>query len=202
MLRLLHTPASPFARKVRLAALERGVALTLEIAPVNPVKRNSDLASRNPLAKIPTLLTSQGALYDSRVICRYLDRQGSGPSIYTSELADPWDILTLEALADGIMEAAVNVRYELVNRPEELRWPEWIDAQFARIMAATDHLESHHVSKLKAPHIGAYAVAAALEYLDFRHSARPWRAGRPKLTAWLAKFASCGPMQQTSYPLA
>jgi len=199
MLRLLYTPASPFARKVRLAALERGVTLALENVPVDPVRRNGALADHNPLVKIPVLLTSQGPLYDSRVICRYLDRQGRGPSLYTSEIVDPWDVLAVEALADGIMDAAVNVRYELVNRPGALRWTDWIEAQFARIMAAIDHLEAR-ASWLGAPHIGAYAVAAALEYLDFRHPDRPWRASRPKLARWLAEFATCGPMQETSYP--
>ncbi|MDS9469832.1 glutathione S-transferase family protein [Paracoccus sp. MBLB3053] len=201
MLVLLQTPASPFARKVRMAALERGVKLRLEQVPVDPAARNDDLGARNPLAKIPVMLTPEGALYDSRVICRYLDRRGEGPSLYVAETADVWDILTLEALADGVMEAAVLLRYELVQRPQHLRWTDWIAAQFARIDAALDHAESRE-RQLGAPHIGAIGMAAALEYLDFRHPGHDWRARRAGLAAWLDRFSAQPIMRETSYRAA
>ena len=199
MLRLLHSPASPFARKVRMAALERGVRLELELAAVHPVQRNEELAALNPLAKIPVLLTPEGPIYDSRIICRYLDRRGEGPSLYVSERADVWEILTLEALADGIMDAAVANRYELAVRPEALRWPSWSEAQFVRIDAALDLLETK-VPRLGGGDVGSLGMGAALEYLDFRHPVRPWRGGRPRLAAWLADFAQSPAMQRTSYP--
>lgn len=201
MLRLLYSPASPFARKVRMAALERQVPLALEIVRVNPAVRNGELARTNPLAKIPVLVTPDGPLHDSRVICRFLDRRGEGPSLYSSETADIWEILVLESLADGIMDAAVNLRYELVNRPAELRWPQWIEAQQARIHAALDHL-SARIPQLAAPHLGTLASAAALEYLDFRHPDLDWRAAWPALSAWVSGFAQEEIMQATAYPAA
>lgn len=197
-LTLLHTPASPFARIVRMAALERGVRLDLQLAPVHPVERNGDLGRINPLAKIPVLLTPDGQIFDSRVICRYIDRVGRSPSLYASETAEIWQIQTLEALANGILDAAVNLRYELVQRPEALRWSAWVEAQFARIDAALDRLEGE-VDLLMSSHIGAIAIGAALEYLDFRHPGHEWRKARPELAGWLAGFAREAIMRETVY---
>jgi Glutathione S-transferase len=201
MLRLLHSPASPYARKVRMAAMERQVPLHLELVRVDPVARNGSLVGLNPLAKIPVLHTPDGPIHDSRVICRFIDRRGEGPSLYSSETADIWEILVLESLADGMMDAAVNLRYELVNRPAELRWPEWIAAQQARIDAGLAHL-SGRIAQLAAPHMGTIAVAAALEYLDFRHPEQEWRAAYPELSDWASGFAREKIMQKTAYPAA
>lgn len=199
MLTLLYSPASPFARKVRMAAIERQVPLHLEAARVDPVVRNEDLARTNPLAKIPVLQTPDGPIHDSRVICRYLDRRGHGPSLYSSETADIWEILVLESLADGVMDAAVNLRYELANRPAELRWEAWIAGQRARIRAALEHV-SQRISQLAAPHAGTLATAAALEYLDFRHPDLNWRDDWPALSAWVTEFATEEVMRSTAYP--
>lgn len=201
MLKLLHSPASPYARKVRMAAMERQVPLHLELVRVDPVVRNEGLASINPLAKVPVLHTVDGPIHDSRVICRFIDRRGEGPSLYGSETADIWEILVLESLADGMMDAAVNLRYELVNRPAELRWQEWIGAQRARIEAGLEHL-SGRIAQLAAPHIGTIAVATALEYLDFRHPEQEWRAAFPALSDWITEFAQEEIMQATAYPAA
>lgn len=199
MLKLLHSPASPYARKVRMAAMERQVTLHLEAVRVDPVVRNDGLAVTNPLAKIPVLHTPDGPIHDSRVICRFIDRRGEGPSLYGSETADIWEILVLESLADGMMDAAVNLRYELVNRPAELRWPEWIAAQWARIDAGLEHL-SGRIAQLAAPHMGTIAVAAALEYLDFRHAEREWRIAHPALSQWASEFSCEEIMRATAYP--
>ncbi len=199
MLKLLHSPASPYARKVRMAAMERQVPLHLELVRVDPVVRNASLGVTTPFAKIPVLQTPDGPIYDSRVICRFLDRRGEGPSLYGSETADIWEILVLESMADGMMDAAVNLRYELVNRPADLRWPEWIAAQRARIDAGLDHL-SGRIAQLAAPHIGTLAVAAALEYLDFRHPEQEWRGAFPALSDWVTAFAREEIMQATAYP--
>ena len=201
MLTLLHSPASPFARKVRMAAMERQVSLHLEIVRVDPVVRNDHLAGINPLAKIPVLKTPDGPIHDSRAICRFIDRRGEGPSLYGSETADIWEIQVLESIADGVMEAAVNLRYELVNRPAEMRWPEWIAAQRLRISAGLDHF-SGRIAQLAAPHIGTIAVGAALEYLDFRHPEQEWRAAFPALSDWVNSFAEEEIMRATAYPAA
>ncbi len=182
-----------------MAAMERHVPLHLEVVSVDPVVRNGKLAGSNPLVKIPVLHTVDGPIHDSRVICRFIDRRGHGPSLYGSETADIWEILVLEALADGMMDAAVNLRYELVNRPEALRWPEWAAAQWARIDAGLDHL-SGRIAQLAAPHIGTIAVAAALEYLDFRHPQQAWRSRYPALSDWVSEFSNEEIMTATAYP--
>ncbi|MFD2260635.1 glutathione S-transferase [Chelativorans composti] len=199
MLKLLYSPASPFARKVRMAALERRVPLQLELVRVNPVNRSERLAEFNPLVKIPVLITPDGPIHDSRVICRFLDRRGEGPSLYSSETADTWEILVLESLADGLMDAAVNLRYELNDRPAELRWQQWVDAQRARIHAVLRHL-SGRIPQLAASHLGTLATAAALEYLDFRHPDLEWRAAWPALSDWVTDFAQTALMRETKYP--
>ncbi|WP_201285415.1 glutathione S-transferase family protein [Chelativorans xinjiangense] len=197
MLTLLQTAASPFARKVRMVAIERGVPLALEEAKVDPADRNTALGAFNPLAKIPVLLTSKGAIYDSRVICRYIDAKGEGPGLYAGP--DPWGILRLEALADGIMDAAVVARYELAIRPGDLVWQDWVAAQFARIEAALDGLEAG-TEDLRTLHMGTIGLAAALEYLDFRHPKLRWREWRPGLAKWLEREVATNRMQSTKYP--
>lgn len=182
-----------------MAALERQIPLRLEIVSLDPVVPNEELARANPLVKIPVLQTPDGPIHDSRVICRFLDRRGEGPSLYSSEKADIWEILVLESLADGVMDAAVNLRYELVNRPAELRWNAWIDAQRTRIHFALEHI-SKRISQLAGPHVGTLATAAALEYLDFRHPDLNWRGSWPGLSAWVTEFAQEEVMQATAYP--
>ncbi|EUB99292.1 hypothetical protein PMI07_005573 [Rhizobium sp. CF080] len=198
-LTLLYTPASPFARKVRMAALERRIKLELLDTHVSPILSNPELAKVNPLVKVPVLISPDGPIYDNRVICRYLDRLGEGPSLYASEVAERWSIATLEALSDGVMDAAVLLRYELGVRPEELRWKQWVDIQFSRILGVLEQVEKI-TDSLVGLHIGSLGLAAALSYLDFRHPALPWRENHPRLSAWLADFEEHEIMKNTRYP--
>jgi glutathione S-transferase len=142
----------------------------------------------NPLGKIPALARDDGpALYDSRVICRYLDDRAQAGLYPASRL---WDVLTLEATADGIMDAAVLIIYESRVRPEDHRFAPWVDGQWTKIDRSLDALEQRWLSHLHGPlDMGQIAVGAALGYLDFRHDERGWRNGRPGLAAWEAVFA-------------
>ena len=153
--------------------------------------------ARNPLGKIPTLERDDGpALYDSRVICRYLDDLAGG-RLYP-EKPRLWETLTLEATGDGIMEAAVLMVYEERTRPEEQRFAPWVEGQWAKIARALDALEARWLAHLAGPlDAGQIAVGCALGYVDFRHAARDWRAGRPGLAAWEARFAARPAMQAT-----
>lgn len=198
-LTLLYTPASPFARKVRMVALLREVDLSLEETKVHPADRNSALGNRNPLAKIPVLLTPEGPLYDSRVICRYLDAKGRGAGLYPMD--DLWSCLRVEALADGIMDAAVLLRYELVNRPSHLVWQRWVTAQTKRIEAALDWFEVR-CADLVRQDIGTVGLAAALAYLDFRHGTIDWWQQRPTLRRWLDARSEADDMKRTPYPVS
>ncbi len=189
-MRLFHSPTSPFVRKVMVTLHETGQAgdVTLVPATGTPVDAGSMPLAQNPLGKIPVLDRDDGpALYDSRVICRYLNDRAAAHLYPGPRL---WDVLTLEATADWIMDAAVLMVYESRVRPEARRFAPWVDGQWAKIDRALDVLEERVQSHLQGPlDMGQIAVGAALGYLDFRHADRGWRAGRPGLAAWNAVFA-------------
>ncbi|MCX7683770.1 MAG: glutathione S-transferase [Acetobacteraceae bacterium] len=202
MMKLFHSPASPFVRKVLVAAHERGIAEGIELVPtgVTPVRRDEAIAARNPLGKIPTLVLEDGtAVFDSRVIVEYLDGLPGGPRLIPEGGAARLKTLTLQALADGLCDAAVALRYETALRPEALRWPEWAASQTTKVVAALDALERDWVPHLSSVlDIGAIAAACALGYLDYRFAALGWREGRPRLAAWHEGFAARPSMQATA----
>jgi glutathione S-transferase len=189
-MRLHHSPASPFVRKVSVVLHETGQDAAVErVAAIGTATDPGTLPlSVNPIGKIPCLERPDGpALYDSRVICRYLNDQ-AGAKLYP---APPrlWETLTLEATADGMMEAGVLMVYEVRLRPETARHAPWVEAQWRRIARALDALEARWLSHLAGPlDIGQIAVACALGYLDLRHAAREWRDGHPGLAAWEARI--------------
>jgi glutathione S-transferase len=186
-MKLYHSPTSPYVRKVMLTLHETG--LLDRVACVGgqgtPLEPNGATVAANPLGKIPALERPDGpTLYDSRVITRYLDSLHGGPKLYP-EGAALWSTLTLEALADGLLDAAVLTVYEARLRPEDRRFAAWTDAQRGKIARALDALESEWLAHLKGPtDAGAIAVASALGYLDFRFPDIDWRATRPGLAGW------------------
>ncbi len=189
MLRLLSSPASPFVRKVRVLLLETGQD-DVEIVNVaaSPMGGEASLNAAAPLGKIPALERDGGAtLFDSRVICRFLDQRAQVGLYPDSHL---WETLTLEALADGIMDAAVISVYEKRARPEEMWYQPWLDAQWEKVSRGLDALERQWMSHLHGPmDMGQIAVGCTLSYLDFRHDDKGWRAGRDSLAAWHKTFA-------------
>lgn len=199
MMKLYSAPASPFVRKVRVLIAEAGIEGVEEVAasghPVAPGTLPVDL---NPLGKIPALVTAAGeVIYDSRIICRYLDDL-SGAGLYPTG-PRLWQTLTLEATADGMMDAAVLMVYEARIRPEDLHYSPWVEAQWAKIARALDAIEHRWMDHLSGPlDMAQVAVGAALGYLDFRHSGRPWRADHPDLAAWEAEFSARPAMVATA----
>ncbi len=197
-MKLLTNPASPFGRKVKVAALETGLFERLELhnLQTSAVAPDSALLTANPLGKIPCLVLDDGAaLYDSRVIAEYLDTLHDGPSLFPVE--GRWQVLRLQALGDGLADAALLARYETLLRPEPLRWPAWAEGQLAKAGLALDDLEDKVGQLGEQPHIGSIAVACGLGYLDLRHPALGWREGRPGLTGWFERFAARPSMQRT-----
>lgn len=197
-MKLYDSPTSPFVRKVKALIHEAGIAgVALIPASGTPIDPGSMPLGENPLGKIPALITDQGeAIYDSRVICRYLDSLGphglypQGPAL--------WRCLTLEATADGLLEAALLMVYEGRIRPAESRYIPWVEGQWSKIERSLDALEARWIDHLSGPlDMGQIAVACALGYLDFRHSDRPWRARRPDLAAWEAEFSTRPAMVNT-----
>ncbi len=200
-MKLLTSPASPFARKVRVVLHETGQSDQVEevVAATNPLGHPAEVMHANPLGKIPALIRDDGpALYDSRVITRFLDAQAGGRLYPETRL---WEVLTLEATADGIMDAAVAMVLENRVRPEGERSQGWIEGQWLKVARALDAIEARWVSNLEGNlDIGQIATGCALEYLDLRHAARDWRAGRPQLAAWQARFAQRDSMIATAPP--
>ena len=200
-MRLYYSPTSPFVRKVAVLVAEAGITGVERIAaggtPLDPGTLPVD---RNPLGKVPALDRPDGpTIYDSRVICRYLDAQADAG--FYPPAPRLWDTLTLEATADGMMEAAVLMVYETRLRPEDRRHAPWIEAQWGKVDRALDAVETRWIPYLEGRlDMAQIALACALGYLDFRHEMRIWRQGRPHLAAWEAVFAARPAMVSTRPP--
>jgi len=203
-MKLFHSPASPFVRKVNILLNELGKTDAVELLEVSTTAFASDanLVASNPLGKIPALTRPDGVtLYDSRVICAYLNDLFDGGLYPTGSRR--WETLALEATGDGIMDCAVSMTYEVRLRPQAQQSPEWIDAQWAKIARALSVLNTRWMSHLAGPvDMGQVSVAAALSYVDFRHAARDWRVGHDALAKWHASFESRPSMQATLPPSA
>lgn len=185
-LELFYSPTSPYVRKVRVTAAETGTALTLIPSVANPVDRSAELVAVNPLGKVPCLRLPDGELlYDSRVICRYL---GTGHALYPTG-AGEWRALRREALADGLLDAALLARYETFIRPEPQQWQAWIDGQLAKIGSALEVMAADAPNG-ESPDIGDIATACALFYLDFRYPQIDWRQRHPQLADFAALMAA------------
>lgn len=188
-MKLFHSPLSPFVRKVLVFAMETGLDGHIERHTVNPWEPHPELMAANPLGKVPTLITDDGlAIYDSAVICEYLDALHNGPDLIPHAGPERLRALRLEALADGIAEAAVLRRMESV-RPEALQSAEWMELQARTVERGLDALEGEVESWRQCFGIGQISVACALGYLDFRFSADDWRRSRPGLAAWYERIA-------------
>lgn len=196
---LYFSPTSPYVRKVMVLLHETGQIGEVELVmgSGNPVDPAGAPLDANPLGKVPALERPDGpALYDSRVICRYLDAR-AGAGLYP-EGARLWDTLTVEATGDGILDAALLMVYEGRIRPEEMRFAPWVEGQWAKVDRALDALETRWIAHLEGPlDAGQIAVGCALGYLDFRHDARDWRNGRPRLAGWFAGFDVRASMRAT-----
>jgi len=195
---LVMSPASPFVRKVRVMLRETGLASRVEEVRVatTPLKTAPEVWAANPLGKIPALVRDDGpALYDSRVITRYLD---SLAPVTLYPAARIWEVLTLEATADAIMEAGIAMVYEGRLRPESQQSPDWVEAQWGKAAHAMTAIEDRWMSHLNGPlDMAQIAVACALSYLDFRMGDRNWRNDRPALADWHARFVTRPSMVDT-----
>ncbi len=199
-MQLIYAAASPFARKVRVLAAETGLLERIESfdTAVLPTTLNERVNALNPLGKIPVLLTDDGqALYDSRVICEYLDTLHRGTRLLPDGAAR-WQVLRLAALADGLMDAALLARYERGVRPAELQWSAWLDGQLGKVQRTLAELE-RQVALLQGPlDLAQIGVACALGYLDFRFADLDWRAAHPGLAAFQQAFAQRASMQASA----
>lgn len=206
-MKLRYSPTSPFVRKVMVVAYETGLEPRIERVPtrVAPTQRNDDAARENPLVKIPSLTNDEGlVIYDSPVICEYLDTLHSGAKLFPAAGKARWVALRQQALGDGILDAAILGRYESL-RPREFQWQEWIDAQLRKVRGALSALEMEceageltGVAAGDAPSIGQITIGCALGYLDFRYAGEAWRERHKRLSGWYEDFAQRRAMQLTT----
>jgi glutathione S-transferase len=200
-MKLHHNVASPYVRKVMAVAIETGLRERIELVErkMSPVSPSAELNRDNPLGKIPCLVTDEGvALFDSRVICEYLDGLHDGPKMFPPAAPARWTALRRQAQGDGMLDAAVGTRYETFLRPEERRWPEWIDAQKQKFRRTLDALEGEAAGFGDAVDVGTITIGCALGYLDFRYQDENWHAHRPTLAAWWERFAQRPSMARTA----
>jgi glutathione S-transferase len=187
-MKLHWSPRSPFVRKVMVAAHETGLApqLTLVRTEVAMTRVNDELLRDNPLGKLPTLVLEDGtALYDSAVICEYLDSLHQGPKLFPAEPLARWTALQRHALGSGLLDLLVLWRSERA-RPSS----PYIEPFSAKLDSALAVLEREAEALAAAPFgIGHIAIGCALSYADFRFPDRPWRDGRPRITTWHDSFA-------------
>lgn len=188
-MKLIMSPTSPYVRKVRVMIRETNLMDAVEEVEVTTTAFAPDATavSANPLGKIPALVRTDGpTLYDSRVITRFLNDH-AGTDLYPA--ARLWDILTLEATADGIKDATVSMAYEVRLRPAAEQSQNWIEAQWIKANRAIDAINDRWMSHLHGPlNMAQIATACALCYVDLRHDARSWRDGRTALADWHGTF--------------
>ncbi len=200
-MKLFFSPASPFVRKVMVCALERGIDGHIEKlgSAAHPINQDPTIKAHNPTGKVPTLIADDGsAIYDSRVICEFIDSVGTAPALFPAAGVDRWQALVLQSAADEMLDAALLARYETVARPEALRWADWHQGQITKIHTTVraysgawiDHLEQRL-------DIGTIAAAVSLGYLDFRFPDLGWREGNERLARWYAGFAERASMKAT-----
>ena len=190
-MQLLMALASPFVRKVRIVLRETNQLGDVQEVNVNttPIASDPVVVAANPTGKIPALIRDDGpAIYDSRVITRFLDARAKS-NLYPENAL--WEVLTLEATADAIMDAAVLLIYEVRFRTPEAQSGDWMTGQWAKVTRALDAFENRWLSHLAGPlHMGQIGTGCALGYLDFRHGTFDWRADHPGLAAWYGAFSS------------
>jgi glutathione S-transferase len=195
-MKLHHSPASPYVRKVMACAIARGLDDRIETVATNPHVSPSELLADNPLSKVPALVAEDGtAIYDSPVICEYLDTLGNAPALFPPT-GTPARLRAqiMHATADGILDAAVARRLQMAHPQDDGRRA--FDArQKAAVERALDVLEAAPPKGLAD--IGAIAAACALGYLDFRFPHEPWRETHPRLAAWFTEVSKLPPLART-----
>jgi glutathione S-transferase len=191
-MKLYYSPPSPFSRKVRIAASVLGLDDRIALVVADTNNAEDAIRAKNPLGKIPTLERDDGAcVYDSAVIVACLDDLAGGGKVIPADPEARIGALTLEALADGMMDASILQIYEIRMRAETERSPSWVAYQQAKVFRALAYLEAAPPPE-DFGKIGQIATACALGYLDLRFEGA-WRADHPRLVAWLEKFAAATP---------
>ncbi|WP_109126428.1 glutathione S-transferase family protein [Dyella sp. C11] len=197
-MKLLYQSHSPYARKVLVFAHEVGLAGQIQVVhhDTSPTLRNHDVFALNPLGKVPVLVCDdETVLFDSSVICEYLDGLHGGRKLFPSTPANRFRALRNQAVAMGLADAGIAVRWEAERRPEALRWPAMRDGHLAKVVGACDYLETQIGAGVHVD-IGDVALATALSWIAFRN-VYDFQAGRPRLSAWYERMCARASMRAT-----
>lgn len=200
-MKLRYTPTSPYVRKVSIAAIETGLADKIERITTDPWSADTDLGGSNPIGKVPTLITDDGmAIYDSPVICEYLDSLNTGDKLIPTDPAARFKALTLAATGDGMLDAGVLLLIETVRRPEEVKWDWWADRQRTVVNRCMDICDAaaDELATTDGPiTIAEVAIGAGLGWVDFRFPDFGWRNDRPALADWFDRISDRPSFAQT-----
>ncbi|MFM2478939.1 glutathione S-transferase N-terminal domain-containing protein [Celerinatantimonas sp. MCCC 1A17872] len=205
MYQLYYALTSAYVRKVMVSAYCLGITEQIEKldCAAHPIHRDQRIASFNPLAKIPAMATPTGLmLYDSRVICEYLNHEHHG-SLFPESGQERWRALSQQSLGDGLVDAALLARYEKTARPDDKQWDGWIDAQLVKVDAAVKEIEAQVAASpfnVEPKTIGLISIGCALGYLDFRYPDIDWRQSAPNAADWFDEFKR-HPAMSTTLPV-
>jgi len=197
-MKLLYQTHSPYARKTLVFAHEAGLADRIEVVhnETSPTQRNEQVFAQNPLGKVPVLIRpGQAPIFESDVICAYLDTLHGGRRLIPAEGEARWHALQVQAVAQGLCDAGIAVRWETVRRPEALRYPQLRDGYVEKLVSSYDWLE-RELDVDSPVHVGQIAVATALSWLEFRELPG-FRQDRPRLAAWFDRFGTRASMLAT-----
>jgi len=198
---LRHSHTSPYVRKVAVLLHEVGLDEQVAFETIDGWSEPDLLTDDNPLSMVPTLVLDEGtSLYDSPVICEYLDRAHDGPRMIPENGDARWQVLREQALADGILDCAILIFMETLKRPAEKRWDWWIELKQRAILRSLDMLDGQVDTLVGRVDLGTISTAVALSYLDLRGAVGEWRGGRDRLAAWHAEFAVRPSMTKTAPP--
>lgn len=187
-MKLYYTTNSPFVRKVRIAAIERKLEYKIELEVLNPWAEGNPVGKVSAIGKVPAMRADDGTLlYDSPVICEYLDAIGGEPKLFPASGQSRWIALRQQALGDALLDAMIARRLES-RRPDGERSKGWIDRQIATVNRCLDAMEAEAGSLTGSLTIGHVAWACSLGHLDFRFAEDLWRTGRGKLAQWFDEF--------------
>ena len=197
-MKLRYSPTSPYVRKVCVVASETGLSGAIDRVPTDPWDAQTDLGAQNPLGKVPTLITDSGmVLFDSCVICEFLDGLHTGPKLFPDDAENRLAALRFQAVADGLLDAAVLAFIEGHRRPEPARWQAWSERQRQAIHRGLNWLATQQDLLEEQITIGSVAVGCALGYLDFRLSELNWQKQHAELARWHLDFSKRESMRES-----